>query len=472
VDYDFINPSEGNNSQQREALYQSLVTKGLNPIEIQDKDAEGGSSQKIIFPGMIVNYNGIEVPVNFLKNNPSVSAEENLLHSTEGLEYEMIQPIATLSSDTVYKVAFIEGHDEVSEIETADITMNLAKFFTVDRGIIGGKPGILDKYAAVVIAGPEKEFTENDKFVLDQYIMSGGKAIWLIDEVNVNSDSLVYGETAALYRPLNIEDQLFRYGARINPVVVQDLECVVIPLTVMSGGVRQQVVPAPWLYYPKLIPSSDHPITRNLNKVRGEFISCIDTVGLDKNIRKRILLSTSPYSRTLSPPFIISLKEAETTPDERVFNKSNLSVAVLLEGIFPSAFRNRITDNLTKGENFKVKTESAKTKMIVIADGDIIRNEVRRTGSTETQLTLGLDRYTGEMFGNRDFLINCLNYLVDYNGIMELRSRELKLRVLDNSVIKKERFKWQLINVAGPVLIVIIAGLMYNWLRKRKYTKS
>jgi ABC-2 type transport system permease protein len=302
--------------------------------------------------------------------------------------------------------------------------------------------------------------------------MSGGKAIWLIDEVNVNSDSLVYGETAALYRPLNIEDQLFRYGARINPVVVQDLECVVIPLTVMSGGVRQQVVPAPWLYYPKLIPSSDHPITRNLNKVRGEFISCIDTVGLDKNIRKRILLSTSPYSRTLSPPFIISLKEAETAPDERVFNKSNLSVAVLLEGIFPSAFRNRITDNLTKGENFKVKTESAKTKMIVVADGDIIRNEVRRTGSTETQLTLGLDRYTGEMFGNRDFLINCLNYLVDYNGIMELRSRELKLRLLDNSVIKKERFKWQLINVAGPALIVIIAGLMYNWLRKRKYTKS
>jgi ABC-2 type transport system permease protein len=472
VDYDFINPSEGSNSRQREALYQSLVTKGLNPIEIQDKDTEGGSSQKIIFPGMIVNYNGIEVPVNFLKNNPSVSAEENLLHSTEGLEYEMIQPIATLSADTVYRVAFIEGHDEISEIETADITMNLAKFFTVDRGIIGGKPGILDKYAAVVIAGPEKEFNENDKFVLDQYIMNGGKAVWLIDEVNVNADSLAYGETAALYRPLNIEDQLFRYGARINPVVVQDLECAVIPLTVMSGGVRQKVVPAPWLYYPKLIPSSDHPVTRNLNKVRGEFINYIDTVGLDKNIRKRVLLSTSPYSRTLSPPFMISLKEAETTPDERVFNKSNLSVAVLLEGVFPSAFRNRITENLMKGENFKVKTESARTKMIVIADGDIIRNEVKRTGTTETQLTLGLDRYTSEMFGNRDFLINCLNYLVDYNGIMELRSRELKLRLLNIPVIKKERFKWQIINIAGPVFIVAIAGLIYNLSRKRKYTKS
>jgi ABC-2 type transport system permease protein len=472
VDYDFINPSEGNNSQQREALYQSLVLKGLNPINIQDKDAEGGSSQKIIFPGMIVNYNGIEVPVNFLKNNPSVSAEENLLHSTEGLEYEMIQPIATLSSDTVYKVAFVEGHDEITEIEVADLTYNLAKFFTVDRGIIGGTSGILDKYAAVVIAGPEKEFTENDKFVLDQYIMNGGKVVWLVEEVNVNSDSLGYGETAALYRPLNIEDQLFRYGARINPEVVQDLDCAPIRLILSTGGTRQQPVSVPWLYFPKLTPFPNHPITRNLNKVRGEFTNYIDTIGLDRNIRKSVLLSTSDYARTLSPPFMISLKEAEMTPDERVFNRSGLPVAVLLEGKFPSAFRNRITDNLVKGTSLKVKAESTDTKMIVIADGDIIRNEVRRTGSTETPGILGLDKYTGEMFGNRDFLVNCLNYLVDYNGIMELRSRELKLRLLDSSVIRKERIKWQIINIIGPVLVVIIAGLIYNWLRRRKYTKS
>ncbi len=304
VDYDFINPSEGSNSKQREALYQSLVAKGLNPIEIQDKDAEGGSSQKIIFPGMIVNYNGIEIPVNFLKNNPTVSAEQNLLHSTEGLEYEMIQPVATLSSDTVYKVAFIEGHDEIPEIEVADLTYNLAKFFTVDRGTIAGNPGILDKYAAVVIAGPEKEFNENDKFVLDQYIMNGGKVVWLIEEVNINSDSLAYGETTALYRPLNIEDQLFRYGARINPVVIQDLDCVPVRMILSTGGTRQQPVSVPWPYFPKLTPCSSHPITRNLNKVRGEFTSYIDTVGLDRNIRKKILLSTSVNTRTISPPFM------------------------------------------------------------------------------------------------------------------------------------------------------------------------
>ena len=190
IDYEFINPSEGKDAKKRQAHYQSLINKGLNPINIQAGDAEGGSTQKIIFPGMLINCNGVEVPVNFLKNNPSISYEQNILHSVEGLEYELIQNIATLSSDTIYKVAFIEGHGEIPEIETADLTLNLARFFTIDRGVIGGKPGILDKYAAVIIAGPEKEFNESDKLVLDQYIMNGGKVIWLFDEVAVNADSL------------------------------------------------------------------------------------------------------------------------------------------------------------------------------------------------------------------------------------------------------------------------------------------
>jgi ABC-2 type transport system permease protein len=221
-----------------------------------------------------------------------------------------------------------------------------------------------------------------------------------------------------------------------------------------------------------LTPDPDHPVTRNLNKIQGRFTNYIDTVGLDSRIRKSVLLSTSSYTRTLSPPFMISLKEAERKPDETSFNKSFLPVAVLLEGRFTSAFRNRITSDMLKDKNFEVKTESAETKMIVIADGDIIRNEVRKSGANEIPLTLGQDRYTLEMYGNRDFLVNCLNYLVDYNGIMDLRSREMKLRLLDRSVIKTDRLKWQLINIVFPVLIVIIAGVIYNWLRKRKYTKS
>ena len=472
IDYKFINPAEGSNVQQRTAQFQVLEKKGLIPVDIRAGDAEGGSTQKRIFPGMIVNYNGIEVPVNFLKNNPSIPYEQNILHSVEGLEYEMIQTIATLSSDTIYKVAFIEGHDEISEIETADITINLAKFFTIDRGIIGGKPGILDKYAAVVIAGPEKEFNESDKLVLDQYIMNGGRVMWLFDEVAVNSDSLVFGETVGLYRPLNIEDQLFRYGARVNPSIVQDLECMVIRLRIIgSGNSNQQFVPAPWIYYPLLIPAADHSITRNLNRVKGEFINYIDTVGLDPSIRKKVLLATSKFSRIISPPLLINLKEAELTPDKKEFNKSNLPVAVLLEGVFPSAFKNRMVSNLSDDKNLKIKTESSKTKMIVIADADIIRNEVRRVGLEETPYPLGLDKSTGEIFGNRDFLINCLNYLVDDNGIMELRSRELKLRLLNYPKIKAEKIKWLLINTVGPILIVVFAGFIYSYLRRRKYTK-
>ena len=471
IDFEFINPSEGKDSKQRETQYQTLVNKGLTPINIQSGDIEGGSTQKIIFPGMIVNYNGIEIPVNFLENNPSIPYEQNILHSVEGLEYEMIQTISTLSSDTIYKVAFLEGQDEISEIQTADITMNLAKFFTIDRGAIGGKAGILDKYAAVVIAGPEKEFNESDKLVLDQYIMNGGKVMWLFDEVAVNADSLVYGTTVGLYRPLNIEDQLFRYGARVNPVIVQDIECMIIRLTVMSAGARQQVVPAPWVYYPLLNPSQDNPITRNLNKVKGEFVNFIDTVGLDPAIKKRILLTTSNLSRTISPPVLISLKEAELAPKENDFNKSNLPVAVLLEGVFPSAFRNRMTDKLTEDKNFRIKTESKKNKMIVIADADIIRNEVRRVGLKETPFPLGQDKYTGQVFGNKDFLVNCLNYLVDDNGIMELRSRELKLRLLNSAKIKTGKLKWQLVNTAGPILIVVLAGLIYSYLRRINYTR-
>jgi len=472
IDYEFINPSGGKDSRQRESQYQALEKKGLNPIRLETGDSEGGSSQKIIFPGMIINYNGIEVPVNFLENNQSIPYEQNILHSVEGLEYEMIQTIATLSSDTINKVAFIEGHGEIPEIETADITMNLARFFTIDRGVIGGKPGVLDKYAAIIIAGPEKVFNESDKLVLDQYIMNGGKMLWLIDEVAVNSDSLRFGTTVGLYRPLNIEDQLFRYGARINPAIVQDIECVSIRLMVMSGGTRQQAVTAPWIYYPLLQPAANHPITRNLNRVEGEFVNYIDTVGLDPAIRKTILLSTSEYSRTISPPVMISLKEAEMTPVEKDFNKSNLPVAVLLEGVFTSAFKNRIISNLTDDKNLRIRTDSKETRMIVIADADIIRNEVQRSGLNETPLPLGQDKYTRQVYGNRDFIINCLNWLVDKNGIMELRSRELKLRLLNHKIIKTEKLKWQLINIAGPVLIVMLGGFLYGYFRRKKYARN
>lgn len=472
IGYEFINPSAAGDGKERTRLFQSLVKKGLNPIDIRDNDEEGGSSQKIIFPGMIVNYNTIEIPVNFLRNNPALSPEQNFLHSMEGLEYEMIQTIATISSDTIYKIAFIEGQNEIPEIEVADITYDLAKYFTIDRGKIGGKPGILDRYSAIVIAGPEKSFEEKDKLVIDQYIMNGGKVLWLFEEVEVNADSLVSGETVALYKPLNLEDQLFKYGVRINPSLIQDLECLLIPVKVSPDGVQQQVVPVPLLYYPKLYPSQNHPITRNLNKVLGKFVNFIDTVGHDPEIEKTILLTTSPYTRTVNAPVLVSLRDAVNPPDEGLFRKSSLPVAVLLSGKFQSAFKNRMITGLVEDKDFRIKSESENTKMIVIADCDIIRNEVRRIGMDETPQPLGQDKYSMQTFGNKDFIINCLNFLVDDNGLMQLRSRELKLRLLDKAAVKQNKTMITMVNVAAPVLLVIIAGLLYSIIRKRMYTKS
>lgn len=470
IAYEFINPAGSRNATQREDHYRELYRKGLNPVNIRAGDSEGGSTQKLIFPGMIVNYNGIEVPLNFLKNNMAASYEQNILQSMEALEYEMIQTISTITADTIFKVAFTEGHGELNEFEVADITLQLARFFTVDRGIMGGKPGILDSYAAIIVAGPVMEFSEADKFVLDQYIMNGGKVLWLFEEVAVNTDSLFNGETVGLYRPLNIEDQLFRYGARVNPEILQDMECAMLPLSVLTGAEQKQIVPFPWLYNPLLIPDNTHNITRNLNRVKGEFVNSIDTVGLDPSIKKSILLSSSAVSRTLSPPIVIRLKEVEQDPDIKLFNRSSIPVAVLLEGIFTSAFRNRSTAGLVPDADFKVKDTSIETKMIVVADRDIIRNEVSRSGNNVTHLPLGQDKYSGEMFGNRDFLVNCMNYLVDDNGLMELRSREIRLRLLDKQRIREEKVMWQLINIFGPVILVILAGIFYTFYRKRIYT--
>jgi ABC-2 type transport system permease protein len=458
VDYEFINPAAGANQEQRNSRYQSLIKKGLEPINIQAGDAEGGSSQKIIFPGMIVNHNGVEIPVNFLRNDPTIPYEENILHSAEGLEYEIIQTIATLSSDTVYRIAFLEGHGEIPENRTADITLNLAKFFTIDRGIIGGIPGSLDNYAAVIVAGPREEFSEADKFVIDQYIMNGGKVLWLIDEVYVNTDSLAFGATAALYRPLNLEDQLFRYGARVNPEIVQDVECQLIRLKVTGNSGRQQFVNVPWIYNPLLVPSGDHPITRNLNRIKGEFVNYIDTVGFDTAIRKTVLLSTSQFTRTVAPPVMISLRESDYLPDEKEFRKSYLPVAVLLEGVFPSAFRNRMVSSFMHVTVGVIRTESSPTKMIVVADGNIITDESVRQ-----------DRVTAMTYGNLDFLVNCMNYLVDDRGIMELRSREIKIRLLDQKKIKSEKLKWQLLNILLPVVIVVAAGVVYGYVRIRRF---
>ncbi len=471
VSYDFINPSESSGEAERNKFHSGLIDRGLLPVNVMASDGEGGKTQKRIFPALTVACGIAEIPVNFLQNNPALPPEVNLLHSAEGLEYEIMQAISSATADTVYKIAFIEGHGELDEIYVADITLELAKFFTIDRGTIGGKTGIIDDYAAIVIAGPTAALDERDKLIIDQYIMKGGRVMWLAEEVIVNADSLLYGGTVALYEPLSFDDQLFRYGVRINPVLIQDTECLLIPLKVSEAGGQPQYVPAPWIYYPLLKPSQNHPITRNLNRVKTEFANYIDTVGRNPEVKKTVLLTTSGRSRTVTPPVRISLDETRNPPPEEYFTAGELPVAVLLEGRFSSAFENRMTESIGGEGGRTIITTGNPSKIVVVADKDIIRNEVRWTGEVPEPLALGLDRYTMQTFGNKDFIVNCLNYLVNDNGLMSLRSREIKPRLLDGARIETQRAFWQVLNTVFPVLLIIIAGIVFNTVRRRRYNR-
>jgi ABC-2 type transport system permease protein len=468
LEYEFINPMAEKDEKIRNDVMNELYNKGLKPTNIFSTDKEGGTSEKLIFPGAVIIYRGIELPVNLLKNNPGLDAEENINNSVQSIEYELISKIRSLTNQVTEKMAFIEGHGELDEFQTGDITKELANYFQVDRGRINGRTGILDEYKAIIIAKPAKPFSEADKFVIDQYIMNGGKVLWFIDEVSVSLDSLMEGSTFAFIRDLNIEDLLFRYGVRINPDLIKDIQCNIIPVNRALAGNPANFMPAPWLYYPLLSAPSTHPVTRNLNLIKTEFVSSIDTIGARQKLSKSVLLKSSPYSTIASVPRMISLEEIKENPDRNQFTSANIPVAVLVEGIFESAFQNRnIQDYLDDKSSFR--KSSVPNKMLVVSDGDMIRNDIRSTPRGTMIMPLGLDRYTQQYFGNKDFIVNAVNYLTDQEGLIQLRTKEFKLRLLDRTKIREERLRWKIINTVVPVLVVIVCGIVYHFLRRRKY---
>jgi ABC-2 type transport system permease protein len=471
LEYDIINPFAGADAKAIDDTVNALVEKGLKPTNILAKDKEGGTSEKLIFPGAIIKYRNVEIPVNLLKNNPRAGAEENINNSIQAFEFEFMRVISSLAADTVEKIAFVEGHGEFNEYQVGDITRELGWYFQVDRGRINGKPGILDQYKAVIIAGPSVAINEQDKFVLDQYIMQGGKVLWFIDMVNASIDSISEGgSTVALIRTLNMEDLLFRYGVRINPVLVQDIQCNVVPVNFALAGNPADFRPAPWLYSPLLNAPYAHPVTRNLNMIKAEFTGTIDTIEARKGIKKTVLLRTSEFSRLIAAPVVISLAEVRLTPGQEQFTKSYLPVAVLLEGKFESAFRNRMISGLFPDTAVRVIETSLPTSLLVVADADIIRNDIRPTPQGVFISPLGFDRFTKQTYANKEFIVNTIQYMTGHAGLINLRSRELTLRLLNKAMIKKDRRKWVLINTILPPLIVVIAGLFYSWLRKRKYS--
>jgi len=469
IQYDFIDPMEDPDPGIRRNIAAQLYKSGLQPTNIQVKQKDGSTMQKIIFPGAIISYSGVDIAVNLLKNNPGFDAEVNINNSIQALEYEFISMIRNLASKKIEKVAFIEGHGELDELQTGDITKGLANFYQVDRGTIRGIYGCLDNYKAIIIAKPQLRFNESDKFVLDQYIMNGGRVLWLLDVVSVSMDSLLDGTTFAFYSPFNLDDQLFRYGIRLNPDLVKDIQCHVIPVNKGLVGGSPQWSLSPWYYFPVIAPKHDHPITKSLNMIKLEFASSIDTVGESDNIRKSVLLSTSPYTKRVQLPVQISLRESDMAPSESEYNQSNLPVGILLEGSFQSVFKNRAIPEGVSGNSLEIRTSSEQTSMIVVSDGDIIRNEVISSPDGPVIEPLGYDRYTSQVFGNADFILNAINYMTDASGLISLRGREFKLRLLDRQLVRDEKLKWELINLVSPLVLIILIGVIIDIYRKKTY---
>lgn len=466
IEYEFIDPSESADVKVRNQVYNQLAGMGLQPTNLEEKDKEG-SSQKIIFPGAIFTYLSQKAPLQLLKDQIGTSPENMLNNSLEGLEYEISNTIRKITQRVPTQIAFIEGHGEIEKFGCADIVRALTGAYGIDRIAIEGNLKALENYAGIIIAKPDSAFSIPDKFIIDQFIMNGGKVIWLIDPLQVEMDSLRRtGETFAIGRDLNLDDMLFRYGARINYDLVMDIQAAPIPVIKGYVGNQPQQELKPWYFFPLITPSAKHPIVNNLNAIRCEFVSTIDAVGSDE-VKKTILLSTSRYCRVMKAPVRVNLGLMREEPDPQIYRDSYKSVAMLLEGTFHSIFENRVVP-VTPGSGV-VKNSSVPNKMIVIADGDIIRNDIRK--ASNNVYPLGYDKFTGQMFGNKSFILNCIDYLCDESGLISVRSKEIKLRMLDSSVLAENKSMIIWLNTLGPVLLIIIFGLYKMIRRKARYAR-
>ena len=484
IHYEFINPSESEDVEERNATYQLLMQQGLKPTNLQVK-TKTGMDQQVIFPGAIVSYRNKELSVELLDAQINVPPEAVLNNSIQNLEFKFANVISKLTRKVKPNVAFIEGHGELSLNETYDITLALKEDYIVERLKIDEQINALvnrilidsasmefqiqPKYAAIIIAKPDSVFSSKDKFIVDQYIMYGGKVLWLIDPVLTSMDSIQNAEsTVAVENAIELQDQLFTYGVKLNVDLIMDLNALPIPIRTGQMGNQPQIDFFPWYYFPVITPTSEHAIVRNLNTIKTQFVSSLDTLRTG-NVSKTILLESSPYTRTMGIPAMISLSLIRQVPDERLYQGPPQPIAVLLEGVFESHFKNRIPPALAGAKEIGFKENSEETSMIIVTDGDVIKNQFHIPDAYP--LPLGYDQFTRETFGNKEFILNALNYLTDGPGLISIRSRELKLRLLDKTKISKGLIKWQLINLLVPILIVVLVGILLIWLRKRKYAR-
>lgn len=467
--FQFVNPLE--NEEERDTIMQSFVERGLTPINVT-LDDKGKQTQEVVFPWAIATYNGRSVKVPLLKNMMGASTAEKVVSSVQHLEYAFANAFNTIAKAKEKKVAIIKGNGELHDLLMADFIKQVREnyyigTFTLDS--VAKKPSeslaYLKKYDLAIIAKPTEKFSDEEKLVLDQFVMNGGKTLWLIDQVNMEMDSLYNesGATLAYPNDLNLNDMFFKYGVRINPNLVKDLMATPIALATGDKGSASQYTQYPWFYSPLIYPSAKHPIVSNLDALKFEFASGIDT--LKNGIKKTVLLQSSPYSKLVGAPVEVKLDMVQERPEQSEFkNTGNIPVAVLLEGQFNSMYENRVLPFQEK----TVVTKGKNNKMIVVSDGDLIRNQLDKNYQP---LELGYDKWTNNLYGNKEFLMNCVNYLLDDNGLINIRSKVVDLPILDKEKVYTNYTTTQMITVGLPIVVLLIFGVVFTFLRKRKYSK-
>lgn len=440
---------------------------GLRPIVIHEREQNGKTAQTTVYPYAIMRYKGRRAVVKLLNNTRGMSGEENLNASIEQLEFAFMEALHLLQQTETPRVAILEGHGEPDEAHTYDLMAALSKYFQVDRGAISDQSSvvsshILDGYKAIIVASPQTAFSDAERFIIDQYIMRGGAVLWALNGVQLSEQVLQReGFTPILPLELGLTDLLFRYGVRVNPALIQDIQCLPIPVNVSSDPQQPNLQPMPWTYAPLLLTSQGSPITKNVGQVMSTFVSPIDAVGGDDGIEKRVLLATSTASRVTATPGEVDLNEMN--PDVSAFKYQYVPVAVSLEGSFASAYAHRMVPEGVESDG--IIKQGEKTRQVVIGSGSVLINEVQKGQA----LPMGYDRYSGMQFSNRDVIVNAILWLTDADGLISLREKSVALRLLNDKRAHDERAKVQTVSVVTPIAVLALIGGLVWIIRKRKY---
>ncbi len=476
LQYQFEDVLSGKNEEDKKKLFKDFFSRGMAPVSINASSTDAYSIKTVI-PSAWVTINGANgYPVNLAKNVEGIVSEGTLNTSVAQLENQFATVIRSIAYPRRPLLGYISGHGELEPAFTADLDTSLKMFYDIKTIDLPHVYHIDPKYACVIVAKPRGTFEEKELFLLDQYLMHGGHVLWLAETMNAELDSMWRSRKLSFLAtpyPLPLNDLLFHYGLRLNIDLVQDEVCNPVPLPVGYQDKQMQFQLFPNFYYPVLIPDLNHPILKSIDRIAGRFMSSIDTVRSGE-VKKTVLLHTSEHSRTVgNGPWEVDYKEFKTPPNDLSYNKKNLITGLLLEGSFTSAFRNNVSHRLltiwqdSLHQTFLEKSSS--TRMIVLSDGDLIKNGLDRNGNPGS---LGFYAYTKELFANKNFLLNCIDYLTGYTGNMETRSKVVKLRLLDAEKIKQEKTKWQVMNMALPLVFVLLFAFVFTLVRQLRYARK